>query len=145
MQNHVFEWTDTMANRLKDKFMKENVNFEKNDLIDNIRSRKLEPMPMDQSMGGQSIGFRNVIDNYDGLSSHKSIQSQSGSDIGGNNDIGNNFSNPDYEVQSNKSPREEEMLGSPIQKKKVERSNSIVQGGKRKMSFFGKQNKDKKR
>lgn len=44
MQDHVFEWTDTMANRLKAKFMKENVNFEKNELFDNIQSRKMEPM-----------------------------------------------------------------------------------------------------
>jgi hypothetical protein len=36
MQDHVFEWTDTMANRLKAKFMKENIDFERNELFDNI-------------------------------------------------------------------------------------------------------------
>lgn len=39
MQGHVFEWTDTMANRLKAKFIKENVKFERNEMFDNVRSR----------------------------------------------------------------------------------------------------------
>jgi len=69
MQDHVFEWTDTMANRLKAKFMKEDVAFEKyekNDLFDNIMSRKLEPMPMDQSIGNYSVALRNGIVDFDG-------------------------------------------------------------------------------